>query len=91
MQRAAVNDKIPAESDIEMAVRVLKGGRAGRPPGMIEEDLKGWHKEAKREKYSKGISWELVVRLIQVVFRDGTVPEEIVWAMMVLLLKGKEE
>ena len=29
-----------------------------------------------------------MVRLVQVMFRDGTVSEEIVWATIVLLLKG---
>ena len=30
-----------------------------------------------------------MVRLVQVIFRDGTVSEEIVWVTIVLLLKGK--
>ena len=33
--------------------------------------------------------WELIVRLVQVMFRDGTVPEDISWANMVLIPKGK--
>ena len=32
-----------------------------------------------------------MARLVQVIFRDKTVPEEISWAIMVLLPKGKEE
>ena len=32
-----------------------------------------------------------MVRLVQVMFRDGTVPEEIAWASMILLPKGKGE
>ena len=39
----------------------------------------------------EGIMWELVVRLVQVMFRDGTIPEEIAWETMVLLPKGKGE
>ena len=31
------------------------------------------------------------MRLVQVMFRDGTVPEEIAWEMMVLITKGKGE
>ena len=34
---------------------------------------------------------ELVVRLVQVMFGDGAVPEEIAGATMVLLQKGKGE
>ena len=44
---------------------------------------------AKHNKYTKERRWELVVRLIQVMFRDVTVPEEIVWVTMILLPKGK--
>ena len=32
-----------------------------------------------------------MLRLVQVIFRDGTVPEEIVWANMLLPLKWKWE
>ena len=67
----------------------MKGGRKGGPYGMREEDLKGCRKEAKREKEPEGRMWELIVRLVQVMFRDRTVPEEISWANMVLIPKGK--
>ena len=33
--------------------------------------------------------WKLVVQLVQVMFRDRTVPEYIAWEKMVVLLKGK--
>ena len=89
MQFAAVNDYIPSESEIDMAVRVFKGGRVGDPSGMRAEDLKGWCQEAKREKDPEGRRWYIVVRLVQVMFRDGTVPEEIAWAIMVLIPKLK--
>ena len=54
---------------------------------MRAEDLKGLCKEAKREKEPVGRIWELVVRIVQVVFRYKTVPVEIVWVKMVLILK----
>ena len=56
---------------------------------MRVKELKGWHKEANREKETEGRSWELVVRIVHMIFRDRTVPEDIVWATMVLLPKGK--
>ena len=40
-------------------------------------------------KDTESIRWELVLRLIQLIFRDGKVPKYIVWATMVLLPKGK--
>ena len=72
-----------------MEVRELKGRRAGGPSGMQSEDLKGWLREAKREKDIVRRMWELVLRLAHLEFGDGSIPEEIAWAKMVLLPKGK--
>ena len=47
MQPEAVNNDIPEEAEIEMAVHWLKGGKARGPAGMRAEDLKGWRKESK--------------------------------------------
>ena len=58
---------------------------------MHAEDMKGWLREAKRDKDSERRRWELVVRLVQVMFMYGTVPEEIAWATMVLLPKKNGE
>ena len=33
--------------------------------------------------------WRLLVRLIHRTFEDGLVPEEVVWATMVFILKGR--
>ena len=57
----------------------LKGRRAWVPPGMCVEDLKGWLREAKRENDPANRRWELVGRLVQMAFSDGTVPYERVW------------
>ena len=57
---------------------------------MCTKDLKGWLHEAKREKDPEDRRWEIVVRLVQVMLRDGNVLEEIAWVTMFLLLKGKE-
>ena len=83
----AVNYDIPVESEIYMTVRGLEGGRAGGSSGMRVEYLKGWHQEANHNKYPEGRRWEPVVRLVQVIFRDETVPEEIAWVTVVILLK----
>ena len=71
MQSSAVNNYIPEESEIEMAVQGLKGGIAGDPSDMRAGGLKGWLREDiyKKDPYSR--SWELVVRLVQVVFGNG--------------------
>ena len=91
VQPVAVNDELPTEVEVKLAVRALKGGRAGGPSGMRAEDLKGWSKEDKWEKETEGRRWDLVVRLVQVMFRYGTVQEDMAWAKMVLIPKGKGE
>ena len=45
-----VNDYIPEESEIVIAVLGLKVGRAWGPLGMRMKDLKGWQQEAKSKK-----------------------------------------
>ena len=35
--------------------------------------------------------WEILVRLVQLIFRDRTPPAYIAWATMVLIPKGKGE
>ena len=65
--------------------RDIRGGVLG----IHTEYLKRCLREAKHEKDQVGRRWELVVRLVQLEFWDGTVPEEIAWAKMVLLPKGK--
>ena len=57
-----------------MAVRGMKGGRSGGLSGMRAEDLKLWRKEAKHEMDPEGRRWEMVVRLVQVMFRYRMMP-----------------
>ena len=40
---------------------------------MGDEDLKGWRKNAKREKEPVGRIWKLVVQIVQLMLRDGMV------------------
>ena len=89
VQSSAVNDDIPEEAEIEIEMLGLKGRRERGPSGMRAKDLEEWQQEAKREKYPEGRKWEPVVSLVKVMFRYGTVLEEIDWATMVLILKGK--
>ena len=83
-----VEDGFPEESDITQVLRGLKGGRAGGPSGMQAEYVKGWLREASREKNPVRRRWWLLVRLIKRTSEDGLVPEEVAWVTMVFLLKG---
>ena len=44
---------------------------------MIADDLKGWLQEYTRENNPVSCQWELVVRVIQFAFTEGTFPEEL--------------
>ena len=81
MQPSKVNDDLSVEVEIDTTELGLKGGRL--------EDLKEWRQEANRKKSPEGRKWELVVRLVHVIFKDGTVTEEIPWETMVLIPKEK--
>ena len=39
-----VENGVPTEAEIEWAVKRLRNNRAGGPPRMRAEDLKGWHR-----------------------------------------------
>ena len=56
---------------------------------MRVEDLKGWLQGGLREKNLVTRRWRLLVRLIQRTFEDWVVPEEVTWATIVFLLKGR--
>ena len=89
VRQSDIEDGIPTGTEVETAVKGMKGGRVGGPSLMRIEDLNGWIQEAKRKKEPVRRRWELLVRLVQQKFEDGTPPEELVWATMVLILKGK--
>ena len=58
---------------------------------MRAEDLKRWLREASRETDPVTYLWQLMVQLFQTTFKDGAVPEEVVWGAMVFLVEGRVE
>ena len=58
---------------------------------MWTKDLQGWLWETLQEKNLVRTQWQLLVRIIQRMFKDVVVPEEVTWAKMVFLPKGREE
>ena len=55
---------------------------------MRMEDLKDWLREASRETNPVTHQWWLLARLVQKTFKDGAVPEEVLWVMTVSSQKG---
>ena len=57
VQPLAVNDDVPTEEEVEMAVQWLKGGRVGGTLGMRVEELNRWRMEDNWEKDPEGGGW----------------------------------
>ena len=72
-------------------VRKLRSGRAVGPLEMKAEHLKEWLRAATREKEPETETWEKVVSVIQVEFREGYILEDLTWKKMVLTPKGGGE
>ena len=89
VQLFVINNDIAEKAEEDMVVQGLKFRRAGGPSGMRVEYLNRWIREANCKKYPERRRWELVVRLVQGMFGGGTAPEDIAWATMVVLPKGK--
>ena len=79
VHQTEVDDEVPTEAEVNLEVGGIKAVRAGVLSGMRAEDLKRWCRESKQEMEPVGRRWDPVVRLVQVMFRDSTVPVEIVW------------
>ena len=58
---------------------------------MTVEHLKAWLRAATREKEPDTETWEKVISVIQVEFREGYTPEALRWTTMVLIPKGSRE
>ena len=55
---------------------------------MQVEHLRQWLQEAMQEKDPGDTHWMKVVAIAQAAFRNGTLADDIIWQVMVLILKG---
>jgi hypothetical protein len=89
----AVRDEPPMEQEIRGVVGKLRNNCAVGAMGMKAEHLKGWlcgikHEESENGVAKEGDCWRLFVRLMQAVWESGTVPTQMGWMIIILLLKG---
>ena len=73
----------------------LKRGRVGGVAQIRAEDIKQWLRGAELEEdpeqngmEGKGDRWRLFVKLIQIIWRTGRVPRQMLWIIIVLIPKG---
>jgi hypothetical protein len=89
-----VDDSVPDDAEIRSKVKGMSNGRAGGASKLRAEDLKSWlHGMELEEKKPEGHEgagdrWRLFVRLIQTIWRTGTIPQQMLWTIIVLIPKG---
>ena len=91
----AVRDDEPDDAEVREVVRNrLKNGRAGGSSQICAEDIKGWLRGVEDEEDPEtraegaGDKWRLFVELIQLVWRTGEIPQQMLWTIIVLIPKG---
>ncbi len=96
LQGPAIPNKVPSNHEIRDAARDLSNGRAGGASKMHAEDIKQWlHGITLEEDQKKGPknagegdNWHLLIGLIQAIWTQGKIPQQLNWLIVVLLRKG---
>ena len=91
-----VQDEVPGDMEIRAKVKDLRNGRAGGASKMRAEDIRGWLRGIEEEEDQKrgtegagaGNKWRLFIKLIQSIWRTGSIPRQMVWVIVVLIPKG---
>jgi hypothetical protein len=88
-QRQSIND------EIWVAANKLSNGHAGGATGMCAEHLKVWlwgtlEKEDPEGQGKKrnGDNWHIFTLLVQAVWNHGSIPRQLLWIIVVLILKS---
>jgi hypothetical protein len=96
LQGPAIPDKVPSDHKIRDAARNLPSGRTGGASNMRAEDIKQWlrgimlEEDPKKGPNNVGEedNWRLLVGLIQAIWMQGKIPQQLTWVIVVLLPKG---
>jgi hypothetical protein len=91
-----VNDGMPSEGGIRVAVAGHSNGRAGGMLGMRAEDVKAWLHGIKLEEdpevgptnIGAGDNWRRFTLLVQAIWDHGETPPQLLWVIIVLIPKG---
>ena len=92
MYPAKVNDEIPLDAELEEMVRRLRKHRAGGNTHLHKEHFKHWRRDAYPREQSKTPptygSLEVSGRHCTAHLAHGEIPQDLVWNVLVLILKG---
>jgi len=90
-----VNTVAPEEVEIRGVVRGMRNGRAGGASGIRAEHMKEWLRDAVLEKEKeaediegfagKGGRWRIFVKLMQIIWEKGEIPQQMRWMTVVLI------
>jgi hypothetical protein len=91
-----VDDRMPSEGEIRVAVAGLCNGRAGGASGMRAEDVKAWLRSIKLEEDPEvgpantgaGENWRRFTLLVQAIWDHSEIPPHLLWVIIVLIPKG---
>jgi hypothetical protein len=92
----SIPDGVPSYLEVQDTACNLSNGRSGGALMICTKHIKQWLQRIRREedpKQSKGNhgagnSWCLLMKLDTPVWETGTVPQQIGWIIVVLILKG---
>jgi hypothetical protein len=93
VNKVDIPDGVPSDGDLRAVVRGLQNGRTAGGCGLQAEHIKVWLTDVvcKKEEQSDvglGEKWWIFVKLMQAVWEQGSIPEQMKWKIIVLLPKG---
>jgi hypothetical protein len=91
-----VDDGMPSEGEIRVAVAGLSNGRAGGASGMRAEDVKAWLRGVKLEEdpevgpvnIGAGDNWCRFTLLVRAIWDHGKILPQLLWVIIILIPKG---
>ena len=87
VEEFVVDDSPPSDGEISDAVARLPSGKAAGASGMRVDHFKAWKHEATRDKDPDSSKWDVLVKLVELVYETGTLPAQASWMIVVLLPK----
>jgi hypothetical protein len=96
LQGLAIPDEVPSDHEIRDVARDLPSGSARGASKMHAEDIKRWLRgitleedpEKGPDNVGEGETWCLLVTLIQAIWKQGEIQQQLTWVIVVLLPKS---
>jgi len=85
-----IDDSVPTEDEITLAVKRLKSGKSPGATKMTAAHLKKWYRQAnplKEEDISQPEAWNKLVELVQHTWEHSELPQELYYCIQVMIPK----